>query len=351
MASVPGWVYKRYAYGDISAEEVHELEKLAESLSNEGVSGAVEVVKDKSNNLKQVLESVDQKDRDDVLRALRRMKAMKKEASFDKEANRKLLALLGLGGTLAAATPDARRAVTNNPTIQNVMHSAYTGSTGMDAVRAHDLYKAEGGKGALFSPEFSGDARLEYNMRQQREKRASGCASHSKPSSTKKRLKKVMKKQAMSPNFGTAAAIMGGAALAPVMGHMAMRGVNALTQKSSAQIQQDLKRILQVHPDIGRANDPRVQMAYASLVRLNPEYAEDPLIAGPLLKQIVESRMDPTNPRSASMVDPAMAKHLSDARKSHLEADRFQEGLGLGGDMRRSIMGGTQTASGQLFKK
>lgn len=250
MPSVPGWVYKRYAYGDISAEEVHDLEKLAESLSATGKAGARAVVADPSNNLQKVMKEVPAEDRDDVLRALRQMK-----------------------------------------------------------------------------------------------KEAAGCASSHK-GSARKRLKKMIKQA----DIGTAAAIMGGAALAPIMGHMAMRGINTFNQKSQAEIQQDLRRILQVHPDIGRPNDPRVQMAYASLVRLNPEYAEDPLIAGPLLKQIVESRMDPTNPRSASMVDPAMAKHLSDARKSHLEADRFQEGLGLGGDMRRSIMGGTQAASGQIFK-
>lgn len=244
MPTVPGWVYKRYAYGDISAEEVHDLEKLAESLSATGKAGARAVVVDPSNNLQKVMKEVPAEDRDDVLRALRQMK-----------------------------------------------------------------------------------------------KEASDCAK----GTARKRIKK-MKKQA---DFGTAAAIMGGAALAPVMGHMAMRGVNALSRKSQAEIQQDLRRILQIHPDIGRPTDRRVQMAYASLVRLNPEYAVDPLIAGPLLKQIVESRMDPTNPGSASMVDPAMAKHLSDARKSHLEAS--SRAGGLGDDMRMSMMGGTQAASKSLF--
>lgn len=245
MPSVPGWVYKRYAYGDISEEEVRDLEKLAQSLSTTGKAGARAVVADPSNNLQKVMKEVPAEDRDDVLRALRQMK-----------------------------------------------------------------------------------------------KQASDCSVPARS-----RLKKMMKKQA---SFGTAAAIMGGAALAPVMGHLAMRGVNAFSQKSQSEIQQDLVRILQIHPDIGRPNDPRVQMAYASLVRLNPEYAEDPLIAGPLLKQIVESRMDPTNPRSASMVDPAMAKHLSDARKSHLEA--YSRAGGMGEDMRASMMGGTQAAAGQLLR-
>ena len=250
--NVPGWVYKRYAYGDISETELHELEKMAESLSNVGIAGAKKVVADKSNNLQKVMKEVPAEDRDDVLRALRQMK-----------------------------------------------------------------------------------------------KQAAGCASHSKPSSTKKRLKKSIKKQA---DFGTAAAIMGGAALAPIAGHLAMRGINAMSRKSPQQMQQDLRRILQIHPDIGRPTDRRVQMAYATLVRLNPEYAEDPLIAGPLLKQIVDSRMDPANPMSASYMDPGMAKQLSEARKSHVEGMSTHGRGTLAGDMRSSIMGGVQNASGALMK-
>ena len=249
--NVPGWVYKRYAYGDISETELHELEKMAESLSSTGIAGARKVVADKSNNLQKVMKEVPAEDRDDVLRALRQMK-----------------------------------------------------------------------------------------------KQASGCATHAKPSKTKKRLSKMTKKAGL----GQAGALLAGAALAPVAGHLAMRGIDAFSRKSEAERQQDLRRILQIHPDIGRPTDRRVQMAYATLVRLNPEYAEDPLIAGPLLKQIVESHSDPTNPRSAPYIDPAMAKHLTEARKAHVEGMSTHGRGTLAGDMRSSMMGGVQTASGALLK-
>ena len=224
--SVPAWVYKRMAFGDISEQEVHELEKFAQSISPTGKAGARAVVQDPSNNLDDVLKNVDAKDRDDVLRALRQMK-----------------------------------------------------------------------------------------------KQASGCASGHKKSSVKKRLKSMQKKAGNPYTPGQIGLLMGGAAMGPVLGHLAMRGIDRMTAKSPASAQRDLQRILEVHPDIGKPNDPRVQMAYASLLKLNPTYAEDPLIAGPLLKQIVESRMDPTNPMSAPYVDPNMAKNLSEARKSVREGD------------------------------
>jgi len=248
--NVPAWVYKRYAYGDISAEEVHELEKMAASLSSAGISGAQRVIEDKSNNLQKVMKEVPAEDRDDVLRALRQMK-----------------------------------------------------------------------------------------------KEASNCGTSHKSSSTKRRLKRMAKE---ASGALTAGAILGGSMLAPIAGHLAMRGISAMSRKSPAEMQQDLKRILQIHPDIGKPTDPRVQMAYATLVRLNPEYAEDPLIAGPLLKQIVDSRMDPSNPGSASYIDPAMAKGLSEARKAHMDAASNYDRSGFGGDMRRSVMAGVNDAAGQF---
>lgn len=231
--SVPAWVYKRMANGDISSREVEELEKFASSISSMGINGAIEVIRDKRNNLDEVMKSVDPKDRDDVLMALRQMK---------KQANH-------------------------------------------------------------------------------------GC---SPKESVKSRLKNINK----TASFGQNVAMLTGAAVAPVVGHLAMRGIDAMGAKSQAQIQQDLQRILEVHPQIGRPQDPRVQMAYASLVRLNPKYAEDPLIAGPLLKQILDSRMDPTNPNSAPYLDPGIAKQLTEANKYVNESGG---GYSLGSAMRTSL--------------
>jgi len=159
-------------------------------------------------------------------------------------------------------------------------------------------------------------------------------------SATKHRLEKIAMGQLGT--LGQMGILMGGAALAPVVGQLASAGINRLMQKSQAQIQQDLKRVLEVHPEIGRPEDPRVQMAYNSLVKLNPTYAEDPLIAGPLLKQIVESRMDPTNPMSNPIVDPGIAKNLSEARKTIRDGaarDTF------GGAVGQSLAQGVQMAT------
>lgn len=159
-------------------------------------------------------------------------------------------------------------------------------------------------------------------------------------SATRSRLEKIAMGQLGT--LGQMGILMGGAALAPVVGQLASAGINRLMQKSQAQIQQDLKRVLEVHPEIGRPEDPRVQMAYNSLVKLNPTYAEDPLIAGPLLKQIVESRMDPTNPMSNPIVDPGIAKNLSEARKSIREGDPRDT---FGGAMGQSLSQGVQMAT------
>jgi hypothetical protein len=163
-------------------------------------------------------------------------------------------------------------------------------------------------------------------------------------SSTKERLARRgnLTKKA---DIGTALAIMGGATAAPILGHLAMRGIDSLSRKSAAQIQQDLQRILQVHPDIGKINDPRVQMAYQTLLKLNPAYAEDPLIAGPLLKQIVENRLNPMNPSSGSYIDPGVALKLTEGAQ---RIDNMRH-PSLGVDMNKSLMSNTPDAFRAAF--
>lgn len=151
---------------------------------------------------------------------------------------------------------------------------------------------------------------------------------------TRDRLKRMSNNKAVmhkKADFAQNAALMAGAALAPVVGHLAMRGIEALTNKSEAQIQKDLMRILQVHPDIGKITDPRVQLAYKTLVKLNPSYAEDPLIAGPLLKQIVENRLNPMNPQSGSYIDPGVAIKLTDSNKGNVNQLAREMGSSLSG--------------------
>lgn len=304
--TVPGWVYKRHAYGDISREELYELEKFAESISRTGALGAQAAVADKSNNLHKVMKNVPQEDRDDVLRALRQMK---KQASALQDAKK--------GGTSRDVNIKGKsyKETRVNVDMNNPAHVA---------ILKH--LASKGNKGAA-------------SQLSAMKKQAAHCASSAKPSNAKKRLKAMSKKAALSG--GQLATLMGGAALAPVASHLAMRGIDRMMQKSPAQVQQDLKKILQVHPDIGRPEDPRVQMAYASLMKLNPSYAEDPLIAGPLLKQIVDSRMNVADPNSGSYVDPHMAKTLSEARKA---VNTGGPGYSLGSEMGRSLSGGIQQA-------
>ena len=331
---VPGWAYKKYAYGEITYDELQDLEKLAESLSAEGVAGARQVVRDPSNNLQKVMKDVDPKDRDDVLRALRQMKKEAADCATGKASPKKRLKKMIKEAE--ASDEFLRQYYGSDDEVRR--RAAFSANRALGKAVPYGLGGAVIG-GASGGPHAAVAGGLAGAL-------VGGVSELNDSEAYEKELyRRGLHKQA---DIMTAGGIMAGAALAPVAGHLAMRGINAMSRKSQAEIQQDLKRILQVHPDIGRANDPRVQMAYATLVRLNPEYAEDPLIAGPLLKQIVDGRMDPTNPSSASYIDPNMAKALTEARKSHVEGMRYAPGLG--GDMKSSIMSGTQAAGGALFK-
>ena len=107
------------------------------------------------------------------------------------------------------------------------------------------------------------------------------------------------------------------ATAAPLIGYGAMKGIDALGNIGQARRDRKaLGNILSVHPDIGDPSDPRVNMAFNTLKTMNPEFAADPLLAGPLMKQIVESRMDPMNPSSGSYVDPGQAAKLMELRNN-----------------------------------
>ena len=251
------------------------------SVSPMGRAGADAAVADKSNNLHKVMKNVPSKDRDDVLRALRQMKkqaaAPKKETKKDKiKSMQKLEKRRGLYAGAAGVT------------------GAALGSLGSSMLSSKAKRSIPITAGSALAGALAGN---KYNLNKQ------------------KKLERDLQKKA-SFSMGQAGALMGAAALAPMAGAAMGSAIGAFSRKSPAQVQQDLQRILEVHPDIGRPEDPRVQMAYQSLVKLNPSYAEDPLIAGPLLKQIVESRMDPMNPGSSSYVDAGIAKNLSEAAKT-----------------------------------
>lgn len=355
--SVPGWVYKKMAMGDISPEEVEQLEKLADTLKHAGVSaigqaGANAAVADKSNNLQTVMKNVPAEDRDDVLRALRQMK---KTAGLYTGGAFGTPYMYGGRITTQVSRGDATDQQLRNRNIEldaKKNMAAGTGALAGGALGAGVGHHFGGARGAAIGAGIgavAGGAMKYLGNRFSKQQNtntlnARAAAQQSMQpkvaSATKSRLEKIAMGQLGT--LGQMGVLMSGAALAPVVGQLASAGIKRLMQKSQAQIQQDLKRVLEVHPEIGRPEDPRVQMAYNSLVKLNPTYAEDPLIAGPLLKQIVESRMDPTNPMSNPIVDPGIAKNLSEARKSIREGDPRDT---FGGAMGQSLAQGIQMAT------
>lgn len=146
------------------------------------------------------------------------------------------------------------------------------------------------------------------------------------------------------------AGIIGGAMItAPVAAYGVGKAIDRVEAKSPRQIQKDLETILMVHPEIGKAQDPRVQMAYQSLVKLNPDYAEDPLIAGPILKQIVDSHLDPTNPQSAPYVDPGISKGLTEAYQKQTQGRKDSRSYALGADVQRSVNAGIGAIHGGVL--
>lgn len=392
------------------ARKKEEQEKTA-SASLIGRAGARAAVADKSNNLHKVLKSVPQEDRDDVLRALR---SMRKEANYLNKAKGALGDYFSLlsGRKLKDVTESMKETIDSDTAaladdLEQVertqkLHQRYANNIDrlrnrLDNLDSENLSQNDievmqdyvNDQLTMFEKATRGN---QYMMGKANDRvvntknrlaRAKEDIDRVRSAQTKARVgtgiagglglgglymglknRQEQEKEAAQPlSIGQAGMLMGGAALAPVVGQLAGRGIDKLLEKSPAQRQQDLKRILEVHPDLGRPEDPRVQMAYASLTKLNPEYAEDPLIAGPLLKQIVESRMDPTNPMSASYVDPGIAKGLSEARKSIREGnprntfgDSFGSSLSsgvqaatLGGIVAPGLPKDTQSPGGFLY--
>jgi hypothetical protein len=111
---------------------------------------------------------------------------------------------------------------------------------------------------------------------------------------------------------GAGAAVGGAAAVAAA--HYFARGVDAA--ENSLTFNHDLKKVLEVHPDIKEHSDHDIRLAYQSIRVLNPVVAKDPLMGGTLLGQVLRNR-DPMNPRSAPRFDVGSQKAISDVAKNH----------------------------------
>ena len=78
----------------------------------------------------------------------------------------------------------------------------------------------------------------------------------------------------------------------------------------------DLRRVVQVNPQLGSPDDPNLRMAFKTLRSTNPEYSKDPLIAGTILDMVMTNRMDPDDPSSAPRFDPALLSSIQNRMKT-----------------------------------
>lgn len=78
--------------------------------------------------------------------------------------------------------------------------------------------------------------------------------------------------------------MLAGAGLAAV-GGVAESGVRALYDRGSLAL--SYRKMLQNNPDLEREDSSKVQQAFKTLHRVNPEYAKDPLISGTFVKNTI----------------------------------------------------------------
>ena len=99
---------------------------------------------------------------------------------------------------------------------------------------------------------------------------------------------------------------IGHAVLTGAVNGLTLLGVGALGAAGTAGAQygysaltrgRDLHAVTAVYPEINEYPKKEVDLAYNSLRHLNPQFAKDPLVAGTLMKQILQSR-DMANPKS-----------------------------------------------------
>lgn len=88
--------------------------------------------------------------------------------------------------------------------------------------------------------------------------------------------------------------------------------------------ERDLKRVLEVNPQIGSPRDENVRRAYRTIRMMNPDYAKDPLVAGTLLDMVLSNRMDPDNPKSAPRFDPALLQSIQSRNRGAVDIAAMQ---------------------------
>jgi len=124
---------------------------------------------------------------------------------------------------------------------------------------------------------------------------------------------------AMGAAGGTGAALGAGAAM----------GGKKLWDKAT--YNRDMKKILDVYPQLKDYPKKDLNLAYSSLRHMNPHFSKDPLVGGTMLTQILKQR-DPTNPESirfdgALAADLVKARPHSDDPMTRALADSFARGM------------------------
>jgi hypothetical protein len=113
-------------------------------------------------------------------------------------------------------------------------------------------------------------------------------------------------------------AMLGGLAIAaPSLAYLGSQIPQAVEGTLGAMtFNRDLRRVVEVNPQLGSPNDPNLRMAFKTLRSTNPEYSKDPLIAGTILDMVMTNRVNPDDPTSAPRYDPALLQSIQQKSKT-----------------------------------
>jgi hypothetical protein len=143
----------------------------------------------------------------------------------------------------------------------------------------------------------------------------------------------ALEKNAAAPslfsNPSRAALALGGLAVAaPTLAYAGSAVPRTLqATMNSMRFERNLKKTLDVNPQLGDSRDPNLRMAYKTIQTTNPEYAKDPLIAGTILDMVMNNRMDPNDPSSAPRFEPTL---LSEIQKGKAKDPDATSAIGSG---------------------
>lgn len=113
---------------------------------------------------------------------------------------------------------------------------------------------------------------------------------------------------------GTAGLMVGTALASPILAAAGAKGAEKMMDSIDRMtFDRDLKKVLDVNKDIGKPNDKQIRLAYQSIRTTNPKFSKDPLIAGTLLRQIMQNKVNPYDPKSPARVDLNIASQLQGA--------------------------------------